>query len=86
MGGALKDGTAQGTRASMDQYLRFPVETPEDFQKLKKRGLRRVGLCISDAHAGIAYSDESGHRFWSKQATYRSVATLDFHYMPLWPD
>ena len=23
------------------------------FQKLKKRGLRRVGLCISDAHAGI---------------------------------
>lgn len=23
------------------------------FQKLKKRGLRRVNLCISDAHAGI---------------------------------
>jgi putative transposase len=23
------------------------------FQKLKKRGLRRVGLCISDAHAGL---------------------------------
>jgi len=42
VGGALKDGTAQGTRASMDQYLRFPVETPEDFQKLKKR-YRAVG-------------------------------------------
>jgi len=34
---ALKDGTAHGTRASMDQYLRFPVENPEDFRELKKR-------------------------------------------------
>jgi uroporphyrinogen decarboxylase len=34
---ALKDGTAHGTRASMDQYLRFPVETPEDFRELRKR-------------------------------------------------
>ena len=33
-----------------------------------------------------AYSGESGHRFWSKQATCRSEATLDDHYMPLWPD
>lgn len=34
---ALKEGTAHGTRASMDQYLRFPVETVEDFREMKKR-------------------------------------------------
>lgn len=34
---ALIEGTVRGTRASMDTYLRFPVETPEDFRDLKKR-------------------------------------------------
>ncbi len=34
---ALTEGTARGTRASMDQYLRFPVENKEDFAELKKR-------------------------------------------------
>ncbi len=40
---ALKDGTAHGNRASMDQYLRFPVETPEDFHELKKRYVAEAG-------------------------------------------
>ena len=35
---ALKEGQAEsGTRASMDQYLRFPVETRADFEDLRKR-------------------------------------------------
>ena len=34
---ALVTGQTDGMRASMDQYLRFPIETPEDFQALKKR-------------------------------------------------
>ena len=34
---ALIEGTAHGTRASMDQFLRFAVETPEDFAALRKR-------------------------------------------------
>jgi hypothetical protein len=34
---ALKDGAAHGTRASMDQYLRFPVEGPDGFQDIKRR-------------------------------------------------
>ena len=34
---ALREGTARGTRASMDQYLRFPVETIQDLRELKKR-------------------------------------------------
>lgn len=34
---ALITGTAEGMRASMDEYLRFPVETPADFQEIKKR-------------------------------------------------
>ncbi len=34
---ALREGTARGTRASMDQYLRFPVETVQDLRELKKR-------------------------------------------------
>ncbi len=34
---ALKEGTVRGTRWSMDTYLRFPVETPEDFVALKAR-------------------------------------------------
>lgn len=34
---ALKRGAVGGARMSMDQYLRFPVETMEDWQQLKKR-------------------------------------------------
>jgi len=34
---ALKDGTSRGMRASMDQYIDFPVKTREDFRALKKR-------------------------------------------------
>ena len=34
---ALREGSARGTRASMDQYLRFPVENIQDFRELKKR-------------------------------------------------
>jgi hypothetical protein len=34
---AMKEGTVRGTRPSMDQYLRFAVETPEDFETLQKR-------------------------------------------------
>jgi len=34
---ALVEGTVGGGRMCMDQYLRFPVETPEDFRDLKKR-------------------------------------------------
>jgi uroporphyrinogen decarboxylase len=34
---ALKEGTAGGMRASMDTYLKFPVEGPEDWREVKKR-------------------------------------------------
>lgn len=34
---ALIEGTVRGTRASMDQYLRFPVETIDDLRAMKKR-------------------------------------------------
>lgn len=34
---ALIEGTVRGTRASMDQYLSFPVSSLQDFRELKKR-------------------------------------------------
>ncbi len=34
---ALKEGTVRGMRASMDEYIDFPVKTREDFEALKKR-------------------------------------------------
>lgn len=34
---ALITGAAEGMRASMDEYISFPVTTPRDFQELKKR-------------------------------------------------
>lgn len=34
---ALKEGSVGNSRSCMDQYLSFPVETPEDFKSLKKR-------------------------------------------------
>lgn len=34
---ALIEGTSGGTRASMDQYISFPVENIDDFRQLKKR-------------------------------------------------
>ena len=34
---ALLEGTARGTRSSMDQYLEFPVRDVESFRELKKR-------------------------------------------------
>jgi uroporphyrinogen decarboxylase len=33
----LTEGVSRGMRSSMDQYLRFPVETIDDFRDLKKR-------------------------------------------------
>jgi hypothetical protein len=34
---AMKEGLVRGTRPSMDQFLRFAVETPDDFGRLKER-------------------------------------------------
>jgi hypothetical protein len=34
---ALKEGTAFGTRLSMDEYIDFPVHAPEDFADIKRR-------------------------------------------------
>ncbi|MCS7220799.1 MAG: hypothetical protein N0A15_05780 [Anaerolineae bacterium] len=34
---ALREGTVDGVRLSMDQYLDFPVKTLEDFRQLKRR-------------------------------------------------
>jgi uroporphyrinogen decarboxylase len=34
---ALIEGTAHGTRASMDEYMDFPVKNRDDFRLLKKR-------------------------------------------------
>jgi hypothetical protein len=34
---ALVEGTSRGMRASMDEYIDFPVKNREDFQALKKR-------------------------------------------------
>jgi uroporphyrinogen decarboxylase len=34
---ALKEGTSRGMRASMDEYIDFPVKTAEDFRALQKR-------------------------------------------------
>lgn len=34
---ALKEGTVQGVRPSMDQYLDFPVKDREDFRRMKER-------------------------------------------------
>lgn len=34
---SLLQGTVRGQRLSMDQYLKFPVETPADFERLKQR-------------------------------------------------
>jgi len=36
---ALKEGTEDGGRMSMDQYLSFPVETPDDWAQLKRERL-----------------------------------------------
>jgi|GEM_PF-59591 len=33
----LKQGEVDGFRLSMDQYLKFPIEKPEDFKGIKKR-------------------------------------------------
>jgi hypothetical protein len=40
---ALVEGTVRGQRLSMDQYIKFPVETPEDFKELKKRYIANLG-------------------------------------------
>lgn len=34
---ALIEGTAHGTRMSMDEFINFPVKTIEDFREIKKR-------------------------------------------------
>jgi uroporphyrinogen decarboxylase len=39
---ALKEGTVDGGRACMDQYLEFPISTPEDFAAIKRRLLAAI--------------------------------------------
>ena len=39
---ALKTGTVGGGRMCMDQYLKFPVEKPEDFPDIKRRLIAAV--------------------------------------------
>ncbi|UCH36007.1 MAG: hypothetical protein JSV65_06550 [Armatimonadota bacterium] len=34
---AMKEGTTRGTRPSMDQFISFAVQTPEDFARVKER-------------------------------------------------
>jgi len=46
---ALKEGTEAGMRMSMDQYLRFPVETPADFQAIKSRLIKAIPERYFDA-------------------------------------
>ena len=41
---ALIEGMVGGTRASMDQYLRFPVQDSDDFQELKRRYVAQLPL------------------------------------------
>ena len=45
---ALKAGTVSWGRMSMDTYERFPVETPEDWQSLKKRYDARLPRLAAD--------------------------------------
>ena len=40
---ALIEGTVRGTRASMDQYVSFPVSNLADFRALKKRYIAKLG-------------------------------------------
>ncbi|HBP38584.1 MAG TPA: hypothetical protein DD640_07565, partial [Clostridiales bacterium] len=40
---ALTEGEVRGTRASMDQFLRFPVADRHDFQKMKQRYQANLG-------------------------------------------
>ncbi|AEE96404.1 uroporphyrinogen decarboxylase family protein [Mahella australiensis] len=40
---ALIEGTAWGTRASMDQFLSFPVKNINDFREIKKRYVANLG-------------------------------------------
>jgi uroporphyrinogen decarboxylase len=52
---ALKEGTAYGTRMSMDQYLEFPVSGPEDFSAIKKRLIAAVpGRCSANLADDVA--------------------------------
>jgi len=57
---ALIQGMAGGTRASMDQYIRFPVHTLDDFESLKKR-------YVPDLSARYPQNWESRIQNWNKR-------------------
>ena len=75
---ALVTGAAEGMRASMDEYLRFPIETPADFQELKKR------FRSSSPSRYPAYWREFGLRSWQQREHVlvlgKNCSTLGFYW------
>ena len=75
---ALVTGAAEGMRASMDEYLRFPVEALEDFRELKKR-FRPSSSCRYPA-----YWREFGLKGWEEREHVlvlgKNCSTLGFYW------
>jgi len=75
---ALIAGAAEGMRASMDEYLRFPVATAEDFRALQRR------YRPSTPSRYPAYWDTFGLRGWREREHVlvlgRNCSTLGFYW------
>lgn len=75
---ALKEGTTRGMRASMDEYVDFPVKTREDFQALKKR------FCANQAGRYPAQWREFQLSGWKQRKHVlilgRNCSTLGFYW------
>ena len=75
---ALKEGMVRGTRASMDEYISFPVVEPEDFREVKKR------FVAADAGRYPAYWREMRLKGWRERSHVlvlgRNCSTLGFYW------
>jgi len=75
---ALKEGTVRGTRASMDEYISFPVREPRDFLDIKRR------FAPADCSRYPPYWRETRLRGWQQRdhvlVLGRNCSTLGFYW------
>jgi hypothetical protein len=94
---ALKPGTSRGMRATMDQYIDFPVKTRDDFKVIKKRYIAKHGsrypTCwqglmlpgwISRDHVLIMGRDGESQGFYGHAREWMGIEGLSYgwYYQP----
>jgi len=92
----LKEGMARGTRLSMDQYLAFAIEKPEDWEALKERfdphapgrhpdNLQEIAAQYAEREYPLCAVPNAAFGFYSHPRRYLGTERLSYAWFD-WPE